>query len=367
MSPTRSEATRTALDASVPGRRGGGGRGARHAWEEVAPGIHAWVHPVGEWGLSNAVLVAGDEASTLIDTQWDEPMTRWMLSAAPEHPPIDTLVYTHPDGDHIWGGREVGAREIIGTDALLEHFHEESPRRLAMLAALSGGVSRTPLLRAPGPLGLISSNQLLTRYVDTLLGGWSFAGVRAVSPNSTFSGATGRTVGSKALTIYEAGAIHSSSDSWLHLPGEGVVVAGDLLFIGVIPVMWVGCCDAWITALEAMIDVEPEVVVPGHGPVGGAKDLAVLRDHFTWLGEVVAAGEQRGDSATRITESAIAESRTRGLPWSDWHGPERMHLSVVSELRHLAGEPAKHDLGARPGLMRQAAGIADRLQRGRFA
>lgn len=363
---TTDTATTTPLAAAgrVPGRRGGGGRGARHSWQQLAPGVHGWIHPVGEWGLSNAVLICGDGESALIDTQWDQPMTRLMLEAAPEHPPIETLIYTHPDGDHIWGGRELGAlREVLGSDALLTHFHEERPRRLALLAKVAALPARTPVLRGPGPLALVGRQQLLTRYVDTLLGGWSFGAVRAVPPNATFTGATERTIGGRALRLFEAGPIHSSSDSWAHLPDDGIVIAGDLLFIGVLPVMWVGSCEAWVEALDAMLGLEPGLVVPGHGPIGTVADLRVMRDHFSWLGERVAAGHARGEPAVQITERAIDDAQAAGHPWGSWHGPERMLFTVARELRHLGGEPPKNDHSARPKLMGQAAGIADRLAR----
>lgn len=348
--------------AGVPGRRGGGGRGAVHAWEQLAPGVHAWVHPVGEWGLSNAVLVQGRGTAALIDTQWDEPMTHWMLDCAPEHEPIQTLIYTHPDGDHIWGGAALGGlQEVLGSKALAEHFAEESPGRLALLARVASLPAKTPLLRAPGPLGLLSELQLLTRYVDVLLGGWEFGAVRAVAPTATFIGRAEREIGGRELVVHEAGPIHSASDSWVHLPGDGILVAGDLMFIGVIPVMWAGSCGAWVQALDAMLAVKPARVVPGHGRVGDASDLQTLRDHFSWLAERVDAGHRRGDRATAITESAIADARDRDLPWASWHGPERMHFSVVSELRHLAGGKPHVDHSARPKLMRQAATILDRI------
>jgi len=89
------------------------------AWQELAPGLHAWVDPGGGWGRSNAgLIVAGDEA-LLIDTQWDERATRAMLDAAPLGPnvTIRTLINTHADGDHTWGNAAVGAEQVIATVA----------------------------------------------------------------------------------------------------------------------------------------------------------------------------------------------------------------------------------------------------------
>ena len=86
----------------------------------MGEGIHAWLQPNGLLGESNAVLVVGDGASSLIDTLWDPPLTHRMLAAmAPlvVEAPIESVINTHSDGDHWWGNQEVPGAEIITTDA----------------------------------------------------------------------------------------------------------------------------------------------------------------------------------------------------------------------------------------------------------
>src|SRR3954452_2564230 len=43
---------------------------------EVAAGTFAWLQPNGDLGESNAGLIVGAGASTLVDTLWDVPLTR---------------------------------------------------------------------------------------------------------------------------------------------------------------------------------------------------------------------------------------------------------------------------------------------------
>src|SRR3954471_3245251 len=100
---------------------------------EVGDGVHAWLQPNGVLGESNAALVVGDRASLLVDTLWDPPLTRRMLTAmAPltADAPIATLVNSHSDGDHWWGNQEVAGAEIIATDAAASVMREESPARM---------------------------------------------------------------------------------------------------------------------------------------------------------------------------------------------------------------------------------------------
>ncbi len=48
---------------------------------EIGGGSYAWLQPDGSWGWSNAGLVADGEASLLVDTLFDLPLTRDMLGA----------------------------------------------------------------------------------------------------------------------------------------------------------------------------------------------------------------------------------------------------------------------------------------------
>ena len=106
--------------AGAPARFPGGLR-------EVAPRTWAWLQPNGGLGESNAGLVVGDGASLLVDTLWDERLTRRMLDAmapALADAPLRRAFVTHPDGDHWWGNaalppevRDRGAAGLRPRDA----------------------------------------------------------------------------------------------------------------------------------------------------------------------------------------------------------------------------------------------------------
>ncbi|MGB6765475.1 fumarylacetoacetate hydrolase family protein, partial [Mycobacterium sp.] len=75
---------------------------------EVADRVWAWMLPDGGYGWSNAGLVAGDGASLLVDTLFDLPLTREMLTAmAPvtDRAPITDALITHSNGDHTHGNQ----------------------------------------------------------------------------------------------------------------------------------------------------------------------------------------------------------------------------------------------------------------------
>src|SRR6188472_3947743 len=102
---------------------------------ELAPGAWAWLQLPGGWGESNAGLIAGDDASLLVDTLWDQRRTAVMLaSLARVAPPIAVAVNTHADGDHWWGNAELAPDvRIVTSEGALAAMREEDPAELARL------------------------------------------------------------------------------------------------------------------------------------------------------------------------------------------------------------------------------------------
>ena len=69
------------------------------------------------------------------------------------------------------------------------------------------------------------------------------------------------------MKLIDASGAHSHEDIMMYVEEDEVLFAGDLYFTGRIP--FVGDADsaAWLVALDSMLDVDPKVVIPGHGPV----------------------------------------------------------------------------------------------------
>ena len=100
---------------------------------EVGDGLFAWIQPDGTWGWSNAGLVVDEDASLLVDTLFDLPLTRAMLDAMADASPaarkIDVLVNTHANGDHCYGNQLVGDARILASRASAEEMDESSTGR----------------------------------------------------------------------------------------------------------------------------------------------------------------------------------------------------------------------------------------------
>ena len=72
---------------------------------------------------------------------------------------------------------------------------------------------------------------------------------------------------------------HCSDQTVAFLPRQRVLFASDNIIHGKPPYAGDGDLITWIEALARMKALEPEVVIPGHGPVGGPElidEMAVV-------------------------------------------------------------------------------------------
>ncbi|WP_261555409.1 MBL fold metallo-hydrolase [Frankia tisae] len=220
---------------------------------EVAAGIWAWLAPDGSWGWSNAGLVTGQDASLLVDTLFDLELTREMLTAmAPitARRPISDLVNTHGNGDHCFGNVLVPEHtRIHAAPGVSRHLVEdESPQFLAQVVSVDLG-------------------PVLTPFITRAFGPFRFDDISLRTPDQEITGPGTLTVGDREVHVLPLGPAHTDSDVVVHIPAAATVFAGDLLFIGSTPIMWAGPISSWIAALDTIIALDPDVIVPGHGPV----------------------------------------------------------------------------------------------------
>ena len=72
-------------------------------------------------------------------------------------------------------------------------------------------------------------------------------------------------------------------DVVVHLPDDGVVFTGDILFHGGHPIVWAGPVANWIAACDRVLELGATVVVPGHGPLATPAAVADLKGYFEFL------------------------------------------------------------------------------------
>ena len=280
----------------------------------IGNGAWAYLQPDGTWGYSNAGLITDGEESLLVDTLFDEVMTADMLSSMKASTglggaDITTLVNTHANGDHTFGNRLIENAEIIASAASAEEFSDAPPAMLAEMVANADQM---------GELG---------EFVKHIFAGFQFEGLELKTPTRTYNGHLDLKVGDKAVELIEVGPAHTKGDTLVYSPGDKVIFTGDILFIDGTPIIWDGPVANWIKACERIMELDVEIVVPGHGPITDKRGAAQIRDYLSFIDR---------ESRTRFDAgmSSIDAARDIDLgPYGDWIDSERLAVNV-SALYH---------------------------------
>lgn len=300
----------------------------------VAPGVWAWLQPNGGLGESNAGLVVGREEALLIDSLWDLKLTRRMLDAIDREveQPITTLVNTHSDGDHIWGNQIVGAARIIATDATAKTFYRERPEVLRLARAAGAVVGQLRRLGLPGIPAQPS-------FEERAFAPFDFAGITLVPPTETFSGELMLETGGRRVRLLEVGPAHSAGDLIVWIPDALTVFSGDIVMHGGIwPVMWSGPIANWITGLDTVLELNPAVVVPGHGPIGTVDDVRQMRTLMAWIDEHATERLKAGATVQQSTLALLTLATEQPGPWAGLKVVNALHITIATIKRHLDGK-----------------------------
>jgi len=303
--------------------------------QEIAPATFAWIQPNGGLGESNAGLIVGDNASLLIDTLWDERLTRRMLeSMAPAlvTAPIRRLLNTHGDGDHWYGNGLLPEAEIHASAAAAAQMREEPPTMLTRLSPLGPAAK---LLGAVPTLPGRSSLQGIADFAEQL-SNYDFKGISPRLPDQTFEGSSVFEAGGRTVEAIEVGPAHTAGDAIVWLADERIVFSGDIVFNRITPIMWAGPVENWIAALDRIVALDPVAVVPGHGPICGFETVAELRTYWTWLDAKV--GPEAADDPLPVAESLVRSPEFSSAPWASWSHPERTLINVGLIARGKAGK-----------------------------
>jgi cyclase len=286
--------------------------------QEVGDGLYAYLQPDGGWGWSNAGLVVDGERTLLIDTLFDlaltDEMLRAMRNAVPSAARIDTLVNTHANGDHCYGNQLLGDARIIASEQTAQEMTELPPSAMAAL------VEQAPSM---GGLGAF--------FLDCF-GSFDFSGIELALPGETFSGELSIGLGERELRLIEVGPAHTRGDTLVYVAADRVLYSGDILFAQAHPVVWAGPVSHWIEACDRILTMDPEVIVPGHGPLAGPADVRELRSYFEYL-----YSEARVRHAEGMTPLEAARSISLDR-WVDWGESERLVVNVANIYAELSGD-----------------------------
>jgi cyclase len=278
-------------------------------FKEIAGGVFAYVQAGGpgisNLNISNAGLIAGPDANVAVDALWAPPMTRDFLAniRRTNKNPIDHLLITHHHGDHTYGAGAFRPAEIVA--------HRRCREVLSTMPV-------------PDPERM---RQAGSPYAD------DFVGLELALPSLTYETEMTLYAGDREIQLLYCGPAHTVDDTLVYLPKEKVLFAGDIAFYYVTPLAFQGHISGWIKAIDRIAGMDVEVIVPGHGPLGGKAELREVRAYMALVRR----------EARRCFEAGLDETQAAleiRLGWFDkWVEPERLVHNVMRFYTELRGDP----------------------------
>jgi glyoxylase-like metal-dependent hydrolase (beta-lactamase superfamily II) len=316
--------------------------GYEEGLSDLGGGCWAYLQPDGSWGFNNAGLICDGEASLLVDTLFDTKLTATMLrrmrASVPAAARIGTVVNTHANGDHCWGNELVKDARIIASRRSAEEMAEVSPALMAKLDKVARLSMRLgPLAGAVGWLAdklgveMLASVIEAAPFVVEIFGDFDFEGIELVLPDETFDDSLELQVGDKRVELIEVGPAHTKGDVLVHVPDDGVVYTGDILFIGGHPIVWEGPVSNWIAACERIESMAVEAIVPGHGPLTDKAGVRRVREYLEFVAAEARPRYEAGMSAYEAAKDiALGE-------FGDLGEAERLVVNVDTLFREFSG------------------------------
>lgn len=297
------------------------------------------------WGYSNSGLIVDSGQALLVDTLRDERLTHRMLEeyrkvtglAARD---IGTLVNTHRDGDHTFGNRLMAHARILATPECAKGMRERGPEAFqAILDARPQGIIGDFILSVYGPP-------------------FDFVGLKPNLPTELVEQNLILRVGEKTVELLKLGPAHTDGDMIAVVPSERTVFTGDIVFYTNTPVVWAGPVSNWIAAIDRILAMDIETVVPGHGPVTDKAGVRKTRDYLVFIED---AARKRFDAGMTLEEAvqdiALGE-------FEDWGGSERIVINLYRLYAQFRGDKPVFNMRAMLAIM---APYAERARKRRGA
>lgn len=272
---------------------------------EIAPGVFN-IDDRRIFLVPNIGIILGSHSALVIDTGLGKANGERVLAAAKElaGPRKLFLTLTHFHPEHGYGAEVFkGEAEIICNRAQAEDLSIKGEDYLQLFKGMNPDVA------------------------DAL------TGTRLVEADTVYDGPEHEIdLGGRRIVFKTWGMAHTRGDQIIYLPDERIIFMGDLAEERFFPIFpWFPPHDVdvnaenWVRVLNACLDMQPKIVVPGHGGVGGTEILTDVRDYILDVATKVQAAVGTNKSDDEIVATLAPQIKAEH---PDWQLPEWIDFAI---------------------------------------
>ena len=267
--------------------------------KQLAPNVYAYQQEGGTGhinaGISNAGLFVGEDSMLVFDALGYPVQSKALISAAKRaggRKPITNLINSHHHGDHVAGNQFFLPAQIASHPYCRQEVLKAIPNTPASWPKAEGQADGTEVRKLAPPTVTFEDNLIYN-------------------------------IGGNTVEFRFVGPAHTWGDMVAYLPQHKILFAADLAFFHLVPYCHNAYVSKWMESIDKVMKMDVDVIVPGHGPVGGKKNLAESADYFRFLKTEV---KKRYDA--KMSPGAAAADIKMGK-YDNWMGPERLLMNTV--------------------------------------
>ena len=180
-------------------------------------------------------------------------------------------------------------------------------------------------------------------------------------PVTTFADRITYRHGETIIDVLFVGPGHTWGDAVVYLPRHKILFGGDVAFWYITPAAHNGHVSKWLEAIDRISRLDVETIVPGHGPIGGRKELMETRAYLELLKR---EARRRYDAGMRPGQAAADIDLER---FGKWANAERVVVNTVRLYAEFDGTigPSVANLASPDEATRQAVEEYRALEKGR--
>lgn len=283
--------------------------------EKLADGIYAAIHNNdGGYAICNAGIIDLGNKTIVIDPFFSPTAARDLKKHAEllTGKQVSVVLNLDPHSDHTNGNQVfVPGADIISTfnarNYIEVHFEEEfennkknAPEELLKIQEKLKDASRNEKTE----LALWESEY--KAIIESL------PELKMTLPNISIKDTVVIFGTKRRIILIPTGTGHTNGDMVAYLPDDKIIFMSDELFVKCHPYLGDGDPESLKNNLIRIIDLNPEIAIPGHGPVGDIKSLNIMIDYIETLTNMVKGEIKKGTDENKVMELPMPEK------YSDW-------------------------------------------------